>query len=593
MGCIFGYIGRPKQGLVSRMGKILAHRCPMGTEEVSLIINEKRCVEIGHGLASWQKGTQVFGDRENQLVFGHSGVFFLSETGQKHQKEQKHPAWIRFQQTGAKAVETLDGAWVFAGYFDENFYLGRDGAGIKALYWAKTPKRLLFASEIKALFADPDLSRNLRAGAVPEYLSFSFIPGANTMFENIFELEAGTTLREKKGDIRIHRHFVFETLEPANNSISMEKMASRFKEDFTASVENCIVAAKSQPAVFLSGGVDSSAVLAMTANLCKERIPTFSVHFGKPYANENEFISMMVEKYHTDHHYLEIKPKFFLKRMREIIWRLDDPIGDPITVPNFLMAEAAAGVTDLVFNGEGGDPCFGGPKNIPMIIAKTLGPYPGESEKTYLERNYLFSYRKCFGDLKNLLTPQAYSAGGGKKHLYSLLHPFFYGKHPSHFLNKLMAINIRLKGANLILVKVDKMTSSNGILALPPLFTRKMIQMSMECPPGFKLMGNVEKAVLKAALEDILPKPIIHRPKSGMMVPVRFWLKKEMRGFARKVLCEKRLKKTGLFNPAYVRTLLDYDKSEIMSARYGLKLWMLITFMLWYEQMVENKRPSG
>jgi asparagine synthase (glutamine-hydrolysing) len=165
-----------------------------------------------------------------------------------------------------------------------------------------------------------------------------------------------------------------------------------------------------------------------------------------------------------------------------------------------------------------------------------------------------------------------------------------------------MAMNIRLKGANLILVKVDKMTSANGILALPPLFCRKTIETSLACPPRLKLDGNIEKAILKKAVEDIVPRPIVERPKSGMMVPVRYWFREDMRTYARKVLTKRNLDRMGLFNTAYVRKLLDYDVSDMQGMRHGMKLWMLITFMIWYEQMIEahparvfpeSHRPAG
>ncbi len=166
---------------------------------------------------------------------------------------------------------------------------------------------------------------------------------------------------------------------------------------------------------------------------------------------------------------------------------------------------------------------------------------------------------------------------------------FFRSKALGGFLNKLMSTNIRLKGANLILVKVEKMTSANGVLALPPLFTRGMVETSMSCPPWLKLAGNTEKAVLKKAVADIVPKPIVERAKSGMMVPVRFWFRGEMRKYAKKVLSKRNLRRVGLFDVDYVHGLLDYSVTDIHGLRYGTKLWMLTTFMLWYEQMIQQR----
>ncbi|NJL58355.1 MAG: asparagine synthase [Desulfobacteraceae bacterium] len=281
---------------------------------------------------------------------------------------------------------------------------------------------------------------------------------------------------------------------------------------------------------------------------------------------KNEFVSMMTNRYNTDHTWVQIQPSKFVRRMKDIIWNLDEPIGDPITVPNYLLSETASQVCNVILNGEGGDPCFGGPKNIAMMLANLYGPLPQDSHKSWLERNYLFTYRKCFSDLEQILSPDVLKASGGEDALTDILSPFFKADMPKKFLNKLMAINMRLKGANLILVKVEKMSSANGLLALPPLFSKRMIEMSMICPPQMKLAGNIEKAILKQAVKDIVPEPIIRRPKSGMMVPVKFWFREELRRYARKMLSWEKLRHIGYFNTPYIHDLLNYD-NRIFKAR--------------------------
>ena len=151
-----------------------------------------------------------------------------------------------------------------------------------------------------------------------------------------------------------------------------------------------------------------------------------------------------------------------------------------------------------------------------------------------------------------------------------------------------MKINIQLKGGNLILPKVDKMTSVNGILPLSPLFSKRMIQLSMETSAQWKLNGNIEKWILKKAVEDCVPTPILQRPKSGMKVPVRFWFQKELKSMAKEILSKKRIQSHEIFRYDYIKSLIKYDLEVSNGARQGLKLWMLITFMAWYEQMIES-----
>jgi asparagine synthase (glutamine-hydrolysing) len=246
-----------------------------------------------------------------------------------------------------------------------------------------------------------------------------------------------------------------------------------------------------------------------------------------------------------------------------------------------------AQVADVVLNGEGGDPCFGGPKNIPMLMARLYGPLPGEPATGWLERNYLRAFQRCYQDLSALLNPDLLREAGGEEALIALLEPYFHAPEPQDFVNKLMSINIRLKGANLILVKVEKMSAAHGLLALPPLFSRRIIETAMRCPPSIKLEGAVEKSVLKKAVWDCVPEAIIARPKSGMMVPVRFWFQGEMRRYGQKLLSRSQIRRGGLFNPDYVERLLNYEMEGVPGLRHGLKLWMLMTFLLWHEQMVE------
>lgn len=587
MSCLFGYCGGPHaDGLLERMAALLAHRCPLGWERVAAKTVDGAAVEIGHGLAAWNQPTQLA--QHGQAVLGYGGVLFTDA-----ELPEQRLARLVQQPAVETTLEALTGAFVLALQRDDTFYLLRDAAGVKVLYWTLSQGRLLFASEIKALFADPSVARRLRIGALPEYLSFSFVPGAGTMFENIAELQPGSMLRFRHGRVEIQRYFRFEGLE-GETLRPPEEYPMLVRTALEQSVAECLALSPSRPpAVFLSGGIDSSSVLAVAAQQRPEtRFPTFSVHFGAEYARENDFIQLMVDRYHTEHHWLEVRPRSFVEQLREIIWRLDDPIGDPVTMPNYLLAQAAAQASDFVLNGEGGDPCFGGPKNLPMLLARLYGPLPGEPTTGWLERNYLRAFQRCYQDLAVLLEPALLRETGGDEALISLLEPFFQASQPSDFVNKLMAMNIRLKGANLILVKVEKMTAANGVLALPPLFSRRIIEASMRCPAHLKLEGAVEKSVLKKAVRDLVPEPIIARPKSGMMVPVRFWFQGELRRYGEKLLSRKNLARWGLFNPAYVKRLLSYDMEGVPGLRHGLKLWMLMTFLLWYEQMVEAPLPT-
>ena len=590
MSCLFGYCGAPVEGLLERMAALLSHRCPLGWERIGGTLAGGETLEIGHGLAAWNAPTQLA--KADRAILGYAGVLFDAPDALSKTQRDNPAARLLNVMRDEAALEALTGAFVLAWGRDDAVYLLRDPAGVKVLYWTVQQGRLLFASEIKALFADPALPRRLRAGALPEYLTFSFVPGAGTMFEGIEELQPGSILRFQRGRASVRRHFRFELLE-AEASPDPADHPQQVRAALEHSVAECLaVQPERLPAVFLSGGIDSSAVLAIAAQQRPDaRFATFSAHFGSEYARENDFVQLMVDRYRTDHQWLEIRPAHFIEQLREIIWRLDDPIGDPVTVPNYLLAQAAAHVAEIVLNGEGGDPCFGGPKNLPMLLARLYGPLPGDAAQGWLERDYLRAFQRCYQDLDLLLNPDLRRAAGGDAALVERVAPFFQTDSPREFINQLMAMNIRLKGANLILVKVEKMTAAQGVLALPPLFSRRIIETSMRCPPTAKLEGATEKSVLKKAVRDLVPDAIVARPKSGMMVPVRFWFQGDLRRYGERLLARKNLQRGGFFNPDYVGRLLKYETEGVPGLRHGLKLWMLVTFLLWHEQMVDAPLP--
>jgi len=234
-----------------------------------------------------------------------------------------------------------------------------------------------------------------------------------------------------------------------------------------------------------------------------------------------------------------------------------------------------------VYNGEGGDPIFGGPKNMTMLLHHWYGNHSSENHR---EQAYIASYRRSYEEISTLLTPEWQAKIDTTRDLEGILSPMFQTQHPQSFLKKLLLINMRQKGAHLILPKVERMLGAHGITPLSPLFDESLIELCMQLPGELILKNGIEKVILKEAFRSKLPTSIIDRPKSGMRVPVHYWLKGEMKRYAKKVLSKKRLERTGIFDPKRVKQLLNYETNE-GPGRYGIKLWMLLTFELWREDM--------
>ena len=276
----------------------------------------------------------------------------------------------------------------------------------------------------------------------------------------------------------------------------------------------------------------------------------------------------------------------FLPRFRQMVWHLDDPIGDPITQPNFELAAHASRDVRFIFNGEGGDPCFGGPKNICMMLHHWYGGL--NRGENFRERHYLESYRRAWDEIEFLLSDDVRAQIDVERDLDGVFAPYLRTDHPRLFLNRLTAINIREKGAHLIQPKVERMLGAHGLTPLAPLFDERLVRLSFEMPARMKLHRGIEKVILKRAYENDLPAEVINRPKSGMRVPVHYWFRSEMRRYARRMLSPKSVQQVGLFNPERVKQLLSYNIEE-GRGRYGLRLWMLITFELWRRMVVDGE----
>jgi len=447
--------------------------------------------------------------------------------------------------------------------------LFRDAVGGRTMYFAGDAARgCWFASRLHVLRRAPVVSAELSLSALQHYLTCAFVPGEQTMWRDAREVAPGTVRTFPGGHARTFwkpRETEWDSDEP------VECSARRLRPLLEDAVQR-VLPTTGPVGVFLSGGLDSSLVTALANRYTRGEVHTFAVHFGPEHRNELEFSTLVADHCGTKHHVLELRPRTIRDHLLDTAALLDDPIGDPLTTPNLLLARAAIRETNVVLNGEGGDPCFGGPKNLPMMLHSLYG------RTESCEAAYLRSFQKCYDDLLRLLTPEVQTALKDERP-EMLFGPFFDPNGMSSYLNRLMWINVRLKGADHILTKVNNLTTAVGLLAHAPLFDRRIVEMSFGVPPDHKLTGVTEKAVLKRAVADLLPEAIINRPKSGMLVPVQSWFRKEMKGFARSYLLDRRARTRPYLNQALVREWLDYQGCTF--PRHGVKLWLLLTLELW------------
>jgi asparagine synthase (glutamine-hydrolysing) len=480
---------------------------------------------------------------------------------------ESEAAWRGVIEAGA--LDRVEGAFALAvRSAGDALTLARDPLGQRSLYYTVQRGELWFGSSLIALCEASGLERRLSLRAVATFLAYAYVPHEHTLLEGVFEVLPGETVTFHAGGLQ-RRAFWQVPAEPDHYLPEPELEA-----ELRAALEDetrWLLPEAGPVAASLSGGVDSSLVVALAKKLHAGPVHTFSITFGDAYRDELPWSSLVAEHCDTLHTVLELTPRVIAAHLDDTVACLGKPNGDPLTVPNALLFRAMAEVAPVALNGEGGDPCFGGPKNQPMLLAEL---YADGAEAFGTERSYLRAHLKCFDDLAELLTPEALSAACSPP-LEAELSPWFEDPRWKTLISCLTAINIRFKGGHHILPKLEALSAPFGVRARSPLFGKQVVELACRIPPELKLHGSIEKYLLKRAVRDLLPEAILDRPKSGMLVPVEGWFQGPLATEARDRILGG-LAPLGIFRRAYLERLLD-GKLGGLRPRHGVKIWLLVS----------------
>jgi len=462
-------------------------------------------------------------------------------------------------------------AWLEA---DGALAIARDPIGHRSLYYAHAGEAFVFASTVSALLECGVVARRIHLRSVAAYLAYAYVPGRATLAEGVYELLPGEVIHFRRQALE-RRMFWDLPSEPAQFA-DEPSLKLRLRTALESAVEQALPRGR-VVAASLSGGIDSSLIVALAQQLSDHSVASYSITFGADYADEIAWSSLVAEHCGTSHTILEITPTAVLAHLDDTVSALDKPNGDPLTVPNALLFRAMAERSNVALNGEGGDPCFGGPKNLPMLLSALYGH--GDEEGGYeaqgaIERSYLRAHLKCFDELPELLERDTYEAACAPS-LESDLLPWFSDSRWHGLVSKLMAINTRFKGGHHILPKVAALSAPFGVYARSPLFSRALVELAFVIPPELKLRGTNEKYLLKRAVADLLPEAILQRPKSGMLVPVEAWFQGPLLPQARTRILGGLLPMR-LFRRAYLEKLLS-GQLRGLRPRRGVKIWLLLT----------------
>ncbi len=531
--------------------------------------------------------------RDGQHLVACAGTFAPPE-------ESPAAALIEKLHPGESGQDNLDGAFA-AAWWDggkRRLTLLRDPFGVRSLYYVAHRGTFYFASEIKQLLAIPGLPREIDDAAVHKYLTFSFVPGEDTPLKGVRRLLPRRIAIWENGRLEITQYF--ELREALDARLSDRGEAARLIGDLCKAAVVKRLHGKENIGLFLSGGLDSSAV-ALWLKEAGANVTAFSLDFGDK-SVEKDRAREVAGALQIPLHFVKVGGEDLLPILPDLAWRLDMPFGDAVTGPQYLLGKAArAAGCDCIFNGEGGDQLFGGWTQKPMIGAELYANLytsnTGDGGEDSREETYLRSYHRFYGAEDALYTPEFRSRVGPAGQRRALLMPYLQGEKATTFANRVRLADFALKGCQNILPRAERMANAWGLDMRAPLFDRQLAEASFALAPQLKLHGAVEKFILKLAVRGKLPKDVVWRKKVGMGVPITDWTLGPLAPAMRELLGKASLERRGLFRHDYVEPLLQGRNlpGETRRRRVGERLWALAMLEAWLRVFIDGggRSPTG
>jgi asparagine synthase (glutamine-hydrolysing) len=505
-----------------------------------------------------------------------------------------------YEEYGKRLVDHLRGMFTFALWDTRKreLIVARDRVGIKPLYYTETGGRLLFASELKSILQVAGVQRTLSWSAVSHLFSFLSTPPEEAIIEGVHKLEPGHLLIAGPGRPPVVERYWDIEFEP-DYGRDTSYFIDRTRELLDESVRLHMVSDVPVGA-FLSGGIDSSAIVATAAGLTSGPLKTFSIGFSEPDYNELEHADVVARKFRTDHRELTLGPDA-LEELEDLAWHLDEPFGDSSAIPTYMVSKLAAKDVKVVLSGDGGDELFAGYDKyvveqrergytqLPLAARTMLGKISSKMPDGMKGRNFLHHISLAGAeryvdsgtlfrrdDLKKLFRPD----------VFELLAPHepwrakvaCMESSGGNWLSNLQRLDVKNYLPLDILTKVDRMSMAHSIETRVPLLDHKLVEFAATIPPEMNLRNGTTKYILKQAMRGILPDGIIDRRKHGFAIPLGYWFRGKLGAYVRDLLLGETAARRGFFNGRYIEGLVAQHER---GRNLDLQLWTLISFELW------------
>jgi asparagine synthase (glutamine-hydrolysing) len=501
-------------------------------------------------------------------------------------------------------AQCLDGMFAFA-VWDERrrrLMLGRDRVGKKPLFYRASGGRLVFASEIKALLADPATPRRLDEHAIPAYLTFGYVPTPYTFFEGIRSLPPGHVIAFEPGGEPIIERYWEPPLPAANGErleLSLSEAATEVRLRLQDAVRRRLVSDVPLGA-FLSGGIDSSTVVGLMAGLMNHPVLTFTIGFEDRHGyDERPYARLVAERHGTEHHEFVVRPDA-VELVERLVWHHDQPFGDSSAVPTYLLSEVTRRHVTVALSGDGGDELFAGYERFAAgLAARRYAALPAPMQRAangaigllpsgalrsragalqrfarVAERGLPEAYRSWVSFIQD---PERDALLDGRRDDWALddYRATWDASRGAATLDRLLDLNLRTYLLDDLLVKTDRMSMAHGLEVRSPFLDADLLAFTTRLPPRLKARGTALKRVLKAAVDDLVPERILGRPKKGFGVPLDRWFREDLRKYVGGTLGAPDARVKAHLVPAAVdRLIAEHDSG---ARNHGHALWTLLT----------------
>jgi asparagine synthase (glutamine-hydrolysing) len=527
-----------------------------------------------------------------------------------------------YEEYGLDCVDHLNGMFAFA-IWDANkqrLLLVRDRLGIKPLYYYYAGGRIIFASELKGILAHPVVPREINLEALDLFLTLEYIPSPQSIFKGIHKLPAGHRLilgADSQPCIEQYWNVTFQPIYK-NDEEAIEALTELIRD-----AVKIRLMADVPLGAFLSGGIDSSTVVAFMSELTEIPVKTFSIGFGDPTYNELPYARLVADEFNTQHHEEYLQPDISEMVMR-LVPHFDEPFGDFSIFPTYLVSEMARRYVTVTLSGDGGDEIFAGYETylaqgidsrwysrLPHWLRQHALPRMADMIPPQSAKKGLINKTKRFiegGALPETWQHTRWMMFMNQQDKTMLYHPdlqatlngyspsasieeYFQQANQTDRLTQQQYVDVKTYLVDDILVKVDRMSMTTSLEVRVPLLDYRIVELALNLPDHLKLNGRETKVILRRMMAKRLPEAVLNKPKEGFSIPMKHWLQGELRPLMSDLLAPNTVRRRGYFNPDAVAQW----QAEHISGRvnHSHRLWALMVFELWHRQVYEVNGMLG